>query len=85
MTKTLSLSLSLTSNPNPSPRPDQAGSWPQLCLRASSSLHDSAVAAVLRARLDFYFRTPLGLYLLRHLTLALTPSPNTKPNPDPTP
>ena len=43
----------------------QAGTWPQLCLRASSSLHDSALAAVLRARLDFYFRTPLGHMLAR--------------------
>ena len=85
MTKTLTLALTLTLTSNPNPSPDQAGSWPQLCLRASSSLHDSAVAAVLRARLDFYFRTPLGLYLLQHLTLALTPSPYTKPNPDPTP
>ena len=44
----------------------QAGSWPQLCLRASSSVHDSAMAAVLRARLGFYFRTPLGHMLARH-------------------
>ena len=35
-----------TPNPSPNPNPDsnpnptQAGSWPQLCLRASSSLHD---------------------------------------------